>query len=239
MNYLNKIESIKSLSNLDKILENLSNVDQEIYFIGGASRSIILNDFNNKDIDLVVPNLEDSSIEKLINEFDAKFFPSYRSISLKVNDYEFQINSFRKDIKSTGRQAKVAPAFTLEEDSRRRDFTFNSIYINLLGEAFDFYNGINDLKDSYLRFIFDPIDQIQKDYLRAIRYIRFLSLFKYTKLNPKDIDAIILLSKNILEFVKEKKISQELNKTNKMPFPENTRGFLKEHKELNIFLDYL
>lgn len=239
MNYLNRVKSIKDLSNLDIILKKLSNIDKEIYFIGGASRSIILNDFGNKDIDLVVPILEDSSVEKLIYEFDAKFFPSYRSISLQVDDYDFQINSFRKDIKSTGRHAKVAPAFTLQEDSKRRDFTFNSIYINLLGESFDFYNGIKDLQESYLKFIFDPIDQIQKDYLRAIRYIRFLSLFKNIKSNSKDIEAIILLSKNIFEFVKEKKISQELKKTTKMPFPENTIKFLKKYKELNIFLDYL
>ena len=239
MNYLNRVKNIKDYSNLDKILKKLSINEKEIYFIGGASRSIILDEYKNKDIDLVVPNLEDIVIEKLINEFNAKFFPSYRSISFQIDDYEYQINSFRKDIKYTGRHAKVSPAFTLQEDSERRDFTFNSIYINLLGESFDFYQGIEDLQESYLRFIFNPIDQIQKDYLRAIRYIRFLSLFQNTKTNAKDIEAIILLSKNILEFVKEKKIYQELQKINKMPFPENTIKFLKKYKELNLLSDFL
>ena len=128
---------------------------------------------------------------------------------------------------------------SIKEDSLRRDFTFNSIYINLIGEVFDFYSGVEHFKINYLKFIFDPIVQIQKDYLRAIRYIRFLSLFENTKTFPADLEAIMLLSKNITDFVKEKKISQELNKIYKMPFPKNTISFLKENNELRQFLDFL
>ena len=72
-----------------------------------------------------------------------------------------------------------------------------------------------------------------------IDIVRFLSLFNQPKTKSHDIDSLILLSKNITEFVKTKKISQELNKIYKMPYPENTLNFLKAHKELNIFLDYL
>ena len=73
------------------------------------------------------------------------------NIVITANNFEYQINSFRKDILSTGRHTKVAKALTLEEDSKRRDFTFNSIYINLLGEAFDLYDGISHFKNSYLK----------------------------------------------------------------------------------------
>ena len=101
------------------------------------------------------------------------------------------------------------------------------------------YDGVSHFKSSYLKFIFDPIEQIQKDYLRLLRYIRFLSLFENTKKNLNDLDAIILLSKNVIEFVKENKISQELKKIHKMPYPKNSINFLKKHKELNDFLDFL
>ena len=46
-------------------------------------------------------------------------------------------------------------------------------------------------------------------------------------------------SDGTLDFVKEKKISQELNKIYKMPFPKNTISFLKENNELRQFLDFL
>ena len=239
MNYLKQVNQIIEFSHLEKILEILSINKKEVYFIGGATRSILSNTYNNKDIDLVIPDLKDEIIEKISNEFNAKFYSGYRSLAITDNNFEYQINSFRRDIRPTGRHTKVAKALTLEEDSKRRDFTFNSIYINLLGEAFDLYDGISHFKNSYLKFIFDPIEQIQKDYLRAIRFMRFLSLFENTKISDKDLDAIILLSKNITEFVKENKISSELKKIYTMPYPKNTISFLNGNKELNKFLDYL
>ncbi len=239
MNYLKQVNQIIEFSHLEKILEILSINKKEVYFIGGATRSILSNTYNNKDIDLVIPDLKDEIIEKISNEFNSKFYSGYRSLAITDNNFEYQINSFRRDIRPTGRHTKVAKALTLEEDSKRRDFTFNSIYINLLGEAFDLYNGISHFKNSYLKFIFDPIEQIQKDYLRAIRFMRFLSLFENTKASDTDLDAIILLSKNITEFVKENKISSELKKIHTMPYPKNTISFLNGNKELNKFLDYL
>ena len=239
MNYLKQVNQIIEFSHLEKILEILSINKKEVYFIGGATRSILSNTYNNKDIDLVIPDLKDEIIEKISNEFTAKFYSGYKSLAITDNNFEYQINSFRKDIRPTGRHTKVAKALTLEEDSKRRDFTFNSIYINLLGETFDLYDGISHFKNSYLKFIFDPIEQIQKDYLRAIRFMRFLSLFENTKTSDTDLDAIILLSKNITEFVKENKISSELKKIYTMPYPKNTISFLNGNKELNKFLDYL
>ena len=239
MNYLKQVNQIIEFSHLEKILEILSINKKEVYFIGGATRSILSNTYNNKDIDLVIPDLKDEIIEKISNEFNSKFYSGYRSLAITDNNFEYQINSFRKDIHPTGRHTKVAKALTLEEDSKRRDFTFNSIYINLLGEAFDLYDGISHFKNSYLKFIFDPIEQIQKDYLRAIRFMRFLSLFENTKTSDTDLDAIILLSKNITEFVKENKISSELKKIHTMRYPKNTISFLNGNKELNKFLDYL
>ena len=239
MNYLKQVNQYIEFSNLEKILEILSIDKKQVYLIGGATRSILSETYDNKDIDLVIPDLKDEAIEKISNEFNSKYYSGYRSLAITDNNFEYQINSFRKDIHPTGRHSKVAKVLTLEEDSKRRDFTFNSIYINLIGEVFDFYDGISHFKNSYLKFIFDPIDQIQKDYLRAIRFMRFLSLFQSTKTSNKDLDAIILLSKNITEFVKENKISSELKKIHTMPYPKNTISYLTKNKELNMFLDYL
>ena len=239
MNYHDRVLKVVKETHLNEILNLIPNDKKEIYFIGGVSRAIMLDEYYSKDVDIVLPDFDDKLVENLSKNFETKYFPSYKSIAIKTNNFEYQINSFRRDIQSTGRHSKVTSTRSIRDDSERRDFTFNSVYINLLGEAIDFYGGIDDLHNYYLRFIFDPIDQIQKDYLRALRYVRFLSLFKQPKTNPHDIDSLILLSKNITEFVKTKKISQELNKIHKMPYPENTLNFLKTHKELNSFLDFL
>ena len=239
MNYKKQIDDLIKYAELNEIIKMLKVSDKNIFFVGGATRSILSKDYTITDVDIVVPNIEDDVIEKLHIQYDVKFFPSYRSLAISFGNFEYQINSFRKDVKSTGRHSKVAPAQTLKEDSKRRDFTFNSVYINIEGDVFDFYSGVKDFNENYLRFIFNPVDQIQQDYLRAIRYIRFLSLFKNTKTNNEDIDAILLLSKNIFDFVKEKKISQELKKIKDMPFSFNSINFLKSHRELKDFLQLI
>ena len=239
MNYKKQVDDLIDYAELNEIIKILKVSDQNIFFVGGATRSILSKEYTNTDIDIVVPNIEDDVIEELNFQYNVKFFQSYRSLAISIGNFEYQINSFRKDVKSTGRHSKVAPAQTLKEDSERRDFTFNSVYINLEGEVFDFYSGVKDFYENHLRFIFNPIDQIQQDYLRALRYIRFLSLFKNTKTRNEDIDAILLLSKNIFDFVKEKKISQELKKIKDMPFSLNSLNFLKKHQELKDFLQFI
>ena len=202
-------------------------------------RSIFLNEPDCYDIDLVVPKLKENIINYLSQNYEVQFYPSYKSLSFKIENFEIQINSFRKDVSSTGRHAKTKETSSLKEDSKRRDFTINSVYLNLKGEQFDFYSGIDHLKKNLVKFIFDPIDQIQKDYLRAIRYIRFLSLFKNPLTNDLDIEAVLLLSKNVFDFVKKNKIAEEFSKLSTMPYPNNSLKFVQNHKELNQFLDFL
>ena len=48
--------------NLDLIFEKILVPKNQIFFIGGVCRSIILNNFNNYDIDLVVPKINDETI---------------------------------------------------------------------------------------------------------------------------------------------------------------------------------
>ena len=93
--------------------------------------------------------------------------------------------------------------------------------------------------NSKLKFLGNPADRIQEDYLRAIRYIRFLSLFKNPIPRPEDVDAIKMLSKNIIDFVKVDKIQQEISKINKMDFPHNSYKFINENKELFFLKNFL
>ncbi len=46
--------------------------------------------------------------------------------------FTFEITSLRKDISTDGRHAKVQFSDNWYEDASRRDFTFNSIYADLM-----------------------------------------------------------------------------------------------------------
>ncbi len=128
MNYLNEACKIIEFSNLSKILEILPFQKKDIYFVGGVTRSILNDKLDNKDIDLVIPNLDEETIEKILNKYKSRYYSGYRSIAISENSFEYQINSFRKDVYSTGRHTKVAEAKTLEQDSKRRDFTFELVF---------------------------------------------------------------------------------------------------------------
>lgn len=85
----------------------------------------------------------------------------------------FEITTFRKDVETDGRRAVVAFAETLDEDARRRDFTINAFYVDRQGQVLDPVGGSHDLKERHIRFIGDPVQRIEEDYLRILRFFRF------------------------------------------------------------------
>jgi len=72
------------------------------------------------------------------------------------------------------RKPDVRPA-TLEEDLRRRDFTINTLLMDLEGKIQDPLGGRNDLDRRILRTPTDPLRTFADDPLRMLRAIRFAS----------------------------------------------------------------
>ena len=50
---------------MDGILNLIPNDNKEIYFIGGISRAIILDECYSKDVDIVVPDFDANLVENL------------------------------------------------------------------------------------------------------------------------------------------------------------------------------
>jgi poly(A) polymerase len=70
------------------------------------------------------------------------------------------------------RKPDVRPA-TLEEDLRRRDFTVNTLIMDLDGKVHDPLGGLADLQARLLRTPADPLRTFADDPLRMLRAIRF------------------------------------------------------------------
>ena len=47
-----------------------------------------------------------------------------------------------------------------------------NVYLDLNGVVYDYFNGIDDLKNRRIRFVGDPNERIREDYLRILRYFR-------------------------------------------------------------------
>jgi tRNA nucleotidyltransferase (CCA-adding enzyme) len=91
----------------------------------------------------------------------------------------YEVTTFRRDVETFGRKARVAFAETLEEDLERRDFTINAVaWHPLTGELRDPHGGAEDLRAGVLRTVGDPEQRFEEDRLRVLRALRFAGRFE-------------------------------------------------------------
>ena len=122
-----------------------------MWIVGGAIRDYFLKT-EIKDIDFAI-NIDINVFIKSINKTQIKVITrnvDYGTVSLILNNKEYQITSLRNDLVSYGRQAFIEQTDKIELDASRRDFTVNAIYLDSLGNLFDPFNGIDDIKDFWV-----------------------------------------------------------------------------------------
>lgn len=86
-----------------------------------------------------------------------------------------QVTSLRIDVKTDGRHAQVVFIKNWVLDAKRRDFTVNSMYLDVDGTVYDWFHGYDDLQKRRLVFVGDAEERIPEDYLRILRYFRWVS----------------------------------------------------------------
>lgn len=165
-----------------RIIENcIKHKKGKIYIVGGAVRELILNNKskNKNKVDLVV-NIRMSDLLFCLERSNLKYIPlgiKFGSIIVIVNGFKIDVTIMRSDIKSDGRWAEVVFTNDIKLDSKRRDFSINSIYCDSIGNIYDPNNGVKDLLDGRIRFIGDINKRVQEDFLRIIRFFRFTILY--------------------------------------------------------------
>lgn len=155
----------------------------QIYAVGGCVRDTILNR-HVSDVDLSTDALPDDTIkiiEGLKFRRDVwKAIPTgiEHGTITAVAPYgggTFEITTFRTDAETDGRHATVMFSKNIEDDAVRRDFTINAFYADREGRVRDIVGGSADLAARNVRFIGDPVERIQEDYLRILRFFRFIA----------------------------------------------------------------
>ena len=130
------------------------------------------------DVDLAT-TLKPNEIIEILKKKKVKVIKSgfsHGTVIAILNKEKFEITTLRKDIKTDGRHAKVKFTKDWIVDSNRRDFTVNAMSCDFNGNLYDYHNGLKDLKEGRIKFIGDSKKRIKEDFLRILRYFRFLSL---------------------------------------------------------------
>ena len=224
----------KDIKNLFKILEKDKPKNTQVaMFVGGCVRKF-LKDEDIDDIDIATVFSPEEVKEKL-KDSDFKIIDTgieHGSVTVIINSNKFEITTLRQDIKTDGRHAEVSFTDNWKQDSKRRDFTINAIYMDIRGKIYNPQNGIEDLKNNQINFIGNPSSRIEEDYLRIIRYIRFCVQYNIKNSEPETVNAIKLNLNGIKNLSKERILS-ELNKI----FNLRNINILLENEEIkNIFL---
>ena len=123
------------------------------------------------------------------------------TVTLVSKNNKYEVTTLRKDIKTDGRHAEVEYTDDWKLDSERRDFTINSIYLDINGKIFDPQSGSIDLKNNNVKFIGDPQKRIEEDFLRIIRFLRFKIMYNIqveqttSRVIKQNLDGIKKISK--------------------------------------------
>jgi len=210
-------KTTKSLENIKEaqiIFTNLNENEKEntVKFVGGCVRKAICGE-NIDDIDLAT-TLEPDVVKKKLDKEGIVVVEtgiSHGTVTAILKNKRFEITTLRKDISTDGRHAKVEFTLNWEQDASRRDFTINALYVDNEGRIFDPLNGIQDLRHGKIRFVGNPEDRIQEDYLRILRYFRFFS--QYSKIDhDQNIIRSIKLHINGINKISNERIFNELEK---------------------------
>ena len=227
----------------NKLVLKLFNIfgEKNIKLVGGAVRAA-LNNKKTDDLDLAI-NMKPELVKQQLEKNDIKFkdkSKGHGTLSIFSKDYVIEITSLRQDIKTFGRKAKVAFIDSFKEDAQRRDFTINSIYSDLDGNLFDPFYGVEDLEKNKIKFIGTPINRIEEDNLRVLRYFRFIGTYNSNEqqLHLKSLSACLE------NFSKIKSLSKERVQLEfyKLLLSENASfvlSILKKNNLLNFLIDGL
>lgn len=148
------------------------------FLVGGAVRDM-LSGRDCKDFDIEVFGLSrEELIELLMAHGTVKLTGQrFQVIKCVLDGQEFDFSLPRRDL-GVGRnefETECDPNMTTQEASERRDFTINSMMLNLLsGEVIDHFGGTQDLDDRILR---PTSDKFADDPLRIMRGVQFASRF--------------------------------------------------------------
>jgi poly(A) polymerase len=198
---------------LKKILAALDDAYGGPRYVGGAVRDTLLG-LPVSDIDIATALLPNEVINRL-QDAGIKAIPTgieHGTVTAAVDGKNYEITTLRRDVATDGRRATVAFATDWQEDAARRDFTINALYAApKSGEVFDYFDGLNDLEARRLRFIGDANQRIAEDFLRILRYFRFLARYGGGQMDADAIQACANGAHGLTALSRER-IAQELTR---------------------------
>ncbi|TGL58515.1 CCA tRNA nucleotidyltransferase [Leptospira sarikeiensis] len=231
-NLISKIPS-PFIEDLLEISRAIQSSGGEAYLVGGSVRDLVLNKIPH-EYDLAV-SVSPEEMQKIFK----RTVPTgikHGTITVLFQDRAYELTTFRKDEDYIDgrRPENVQFGVSLSEDLKRRDFTMNALALDLLKQKLvDEHSGLQDIENSLIRTIGNPIARFTEDGLRPVRAIRFVSSLGFS-VHPDTLNAIEAC-RGITAKVSPERIHDEFLKILKNPNPIPALDLLKQYRILELF----
>lgn len=180
--------------------------------VGGAVRNTLIG-VPVDDVDIATTALPDT-VAARVTAAGLKAVPTgiaHGTVTVVSSGRPFEVTTLRADVETNGRHAVVAFTRDWLGDAQRRDFTMNAIYADADGVLHDPVNGIADALAGRVRFIGNPVERIEEDYLRILRFFRFHARYGQSALDEAGLEAAVRLQDGIDRLSRER-IGAEMRK---------------------------
>lgn len=183
--------------------------------VGGPVRDAILGRLGN-DLDFTT-NARPLETKKILQQWAEHVWDigiAFGTVAGKRGDTTVEVTTYRTEsYDPDSRHPEVAYGDSIAGDLSRRDFTVNSMALELTGEApvfIDPFNGLQDLAAKLLRTPVRAGDSFTDDPLRMMRAARFAAQLDF-EIDPEVFIAMKELAKRI-EIISAERIRDELIK---------------------------
>ena len=217
-----------------------SDVHARAWIVGGYVRDQLLGR-PHPDMDVVVEEGKGFDVAgrfaELAGARQPAVFERFGTAQVTLPGHLVEFVSARAESYDPGsRKPDVRPA-TLEQDLRRRDFTVNTLLMDLDGRVHNpLGSGLADLEARLLRTPADPVQTFADDPLRMLRAIRFAAQLSF-ELAPDLVPAMRRLKERLTSpVVSIERVADELRKMLVSERPKLALELLDEAELLEVIL---
>lgn len=196
--------------------------------IGGCVRDKFMG-IDPKDIDVEVHGCTIDELEKLLSKLGKvdSVGKAFGILKFKKDGVEFDFSVPRKENRLGVGHKDFSVSFepmTKEEAALRRDFTFNAMGFDpLTNTLFDFFGGLEDLKNGIIRH---TSDKFREDSLRVLRGLQFQSRMGF-EVAPETFEIMREMSLELKHLPKERLCEEFMKWAIKGKHPEMIFDFLR------------
>ncbi len=198
----------------------------QLWLVGGCVRDTLLGRPLKNDFDLVLEGDAVAVTEWLWAhkrcDFPPVQYPRFGTAMAHIGRSQFEFVSARKESYDEDSRKPHVSGATLLDDAQRRDFTCNTLMVNLhSGELLDLIGtGLEDLRSGLLRTPLDPRQTFFDDPLRMLRAVRFKTQLGFAY--DDDLKAALFEERERLEVISAERIREEFSKI--LTLPNATEG---------------